>query len=289
MPIPVTGTETDSVAETASVGKAVDESGGESGGEGAASPGPVLVIQQEDGAGPGIVGERLRAAGFALRVLHPWRGEELPGTLDGMAGLLVLGGAANCEDDAAAPWLAGVRTLIREAVHGRTALPLLGICLGGQLMAQTLGGRVVRRPQGPELGVTPVRRLPAVAADRVFASVPEGAAAAQWHWDEIGALPPGAVPLLGGDDCPYQAFRIGDVAWGTQFHPEVLSDTVALWAATDAEQVRADGLDPDDAIEAVRTREPRLRDVWGTVADAWADVVRQAHARVPAPAAPAEG
>ncbi|WP_345528301.1 type 1 glutamine amidotransferase [Streptomyces showdoensis] len=219
------------------------------------------MIQHEPDTGPGLVGERLREAGLDLRVHHPWRGEELPADLSGWAGLLVLGGAPNCEDDAAAPWLPRVRRLIREAVGAR--LPVLGICLGGQILAHALGGRVVRRPQGPEVGAVPLRRLPAADADPVLGAVPEGALAAQWHWDQAETLPLGAVPLLTGDDCPYQAFRIGPRAWGVQFHPEVLSGAIADWADSDGPAVRAVGGDPDGAVASVREAEPGLRAVWG--------------------------
>ncbi|MFF9198226.1 type 1 glutamine amidotransferase [Streptomyces sp. NPDC014779] len=246
----------------------------------------VLVVQHEDGAGPGLVGERLRAAGLDVRTVHPWRGEPLPVSLDGWAGLLVLGGSANCEDDTAAPWLPRVRELIREAVAGPAATPVLGICLGAQIMAHALGGTVVRRPQGPELGTVPLRRLPGVEGDPVLGTVPGGAPAAQWHWDEIGGLPPGAVPLLAGDDCPYQAFRVGPHAWGVQFHPEVLAGTVASWARADEAQVLAAGLAPEALVGTVRAAEPRLREVWGAVAEAWGAVVRAARVPVAAPSGP---
>ncbi|MEU8764918.1 type 1 glutamine amidotransferase [Streptomyces sp. NPDC048659] len=243
---------------------------------------PVLVIQHEDDAGPGLVGERLRDAGLAPRVHHPWRGEELPADLAGWAGLLVLGGAPNCEDDTAAPWLPRVRALIREAVAA--GLPVLGVCLGGQLMVHALGGRVARRAQGPEVGAVPLRRLPGADTDPVLGAVPEGALAAQWHWDEAVSLPPDAVPLLAGDDCPYQAFRVGPRAWGVQFHPEVLADAIAEWAGSDGPAVRAAGGDPDRAIASVREAEPELRAVWGAMTEAWAAVIRETAEGAAAPA-----
>ncbi|MFI8293508.1 type 1 glutamine amidotransferase [Streptomyces sp. NPDC085614] len=232
----------------------------------------VLVVQHEDDAGPGLVGDRLGRTGVHLDVVHPWRGECLPGTLGGYAGLLVLGGSANCEDDEAAPWLPRVRDLIRQAVA--EDVPLLAICLGGQLLAHTLGGTVVRRPRGPEVGAVPLRRLPAAEGDPLFARVPEGAPAAQWHWDEVARLPADAVPLLTGDACRHQAFRVGAAAWGVQFHPEVLAATTADWAASDGPAVRKAGGDPDAAVASVRSAEPELRAVWGAVAEAWGTVVR---------------
>ncbi|MFI1829314.1 type 1 glutamine amidotransferase [Streptomyces sp. NPDC020412] len=231
----------------------------------------ILTIQHEDGTGPGLVGEAFKESGLALHTVHPWAGESVPTTLAGHAGLLVLGGAANCEDESAAPWLPAVRALVHRAVDGE--VPLLGICLGGQIVAHALGGRVVRRDRGPEVGTVPLRRLPAVEDDPVFRAVPDGAPAAQWHWDEIGDLPPGAVPLLGGDDCPHQAFRFGSRAWGVQFHPEVLGDDVAGWSTSDGPAVVRAGGDPDAAVASVRAAEPELRATWSRAARAWADVV----------------
>ncbi|MDV5143576.1 type 1 glutamine amidotransferase [Streptomyces sp. SBC-4] len=239
----------------------------------------VLVVQHEEDAGPGLVGDRLVRAGLRLDVVRAWRGEPLPDDLGGHAGLLVLGGSVGCRDDESAPWLPRVRALVREAVAGE--VPLLGICLGGQLVADALGGSVVARTRGPELGAVPLRRLAAADGDPVLGGVPEGAPAAQWHWDEVDRLPAGAVPLLTGDDCPYQAFRVGRVGWGLQFHPEAGSGTVALWAEADDAQVRADGGDPAAVVASVREAEPELRTVWGAVSEAWGAVVRtHAGARV---------
>ncbi|MFJ4906512.1 type 1 glutamine amidotransferase [Streptomyces sp. NPDC093249] len=245
--------------------------GNRAAGDGAA----VLVVQHEEDAGAGLVGERLAATGLRLDVVRAWRGEALPDDLRDHAGLLVLGGSVNCEDDGAAPWLPRVRALVREAVAGET--PLLGICLGGQIVAHALGGSVTTRASGPEVGAVPLRGLPAAEDDPVFGGVPEGAPAAQWHWDEVDRLPPGAVPLLTGDDCRHQAFRVGNAAWAVQFHPEVGGDTVAAWAAADGARLRAEGGDPEGAVASVRRAEPALRTVWGAVSEAWGTVVR-AHA-----------
>ncbi|MFB6634951.1 type 1 glutamine amidotransferase [Streptomyces sp. NPDC056362] len=242
----------------------------------AAGGGPaVLVVQHEEDAGPGLVGEHLARAGLRLDVRRAWEGAPLPETLGGHAGLLVLGGSVNCEEDGAAPWLPRVRALVREAVAGE--VPLLGICLGGQLVAHALGGAVARRTRGPEVGAVPLRRLPAAEGDPVLGGVPEGAPAAQWHWDEVDRLPAGAVPLLGGDDCPYQAFRVGSACWAVQFHPEADGDTVAGWADGDAEALRTAGVDAGTTVASVRRAEPELRAVWGAVSEAWGAVVR-AHA-----------
>ncbi|MEZ0066401.1 GMP synthase (glutamine-hydrolyzing) [Streptacidiphilus sp. MAP12-20] len=234
----------------------------------------ILVVQHEDGTGPGLVGAALAADGHRLDLRHPWAGDPLPASLAGHAGLLVLGGAANCEDDAAAPWLPAVRALIREAVADE--VPLLGICLGAQIAASCLGGKVLPRSSPPEVGAVPLHRLPAVEGDPVLGAVPEGARAAQWHWDDIVTLPPGAVPLLTGDACTHQAFRLGAAAWGVQFHPEVLAEELSAWALSDGPSVRAAGGDPDAAVASVRAAEPQLRAVWSAMARAWGATLRRA-------------
>ncbi|WP_051943104.1 type 1 glutamine amidotransferase [Streptacidiphilus rugosus] len=231
----------------------------------------ILVVQHEDGTGPGLVGAALAADGFGLDLRHAWAGEALPASLAAHAGLLVLGGAPNCEDDVAAPWLPAVRTLVREAVADE--VPLLGICLGGQIVAAALGGKVAPRTAAPEVGAVPLRRLPGAWGDPLFDAVPEGARAAQWHWDDIVALPAGGVPLLTGDDCLHQAFRLGRAAWGVQFHPEVLSAQVSDWSLSDGPAVRAAGGDPDAAVTTVRAAEAQLRTVWSAMAHAWGRVV----------------
>ncbi|MFJ5073332.1 type 1 glutamine amidotransferase [Streptomyces sp. NPDC088553] len=268
-------TETTEATGTRRVAEAAEIAGSRAPLGTASVPAAVLVVRHEEEAGAGLVGERLVRAGLRLDVVRAWEGEALPAGLGGHAGLLVLGGAVNCEDDDAAPWLPGVRALVREAVTEE--IPLLGICLGGQIVAHALGGSVTTRPQGPELGAVPLRRLPAATDDPVLGGVPDGALAAQWHWDEVHRLPSGAVPLLTGDDCPHQAFRVGSACWAVQFHPEAGGDTVAEWAAEDGERLRESGTDPEALVAAVREAEPELRAVWGAVAEAWGAVVR-AHA-----------
>ncbi|MFJ2055915.1 type 1 glutamine amidotransferase [Streptomyces sp. NPDC087908] len=233
--------------------------------------GLVLVVQHEEDAGVGIVGEHLVRCGLRLDVVRAWEGVALPDDLSSHAGLLVLGGSVNCEDDVAAPWLPGARALVRQAVA--EAVPLLGICLGGQIVAHALGGSVAPRSRPPEVGAVPLRRLPAATGDPVLGRVPDGALAVQWHWDDVDRLPPGAVPLLTGDHCAHQAFRVGAAAWAVQFHPEADGSTVAEWAAEDAGRIREAGLDMVTAVASVREAEPGLRAVWGAVAEAWGAVV----------------
>ena len=231
----------------------------------------VLVVQHEDDTGPGYIGERIRALGTELDVVHPYLGDPIPESTDGYAGLLVLGGTPGPFDDTTARWLPDVRRLMAGALADE--VPLLGICLGGELLAAVAGGKVDRIDGPPEVGLYQVRPTEAARTDPLFAGLPPVAPAVEWHWEEIVELPPGSVSLCGNDRFPNQAFRVGATAWGTQFHPEVLSDAAADWARSSAADLPALGLTPEGIRAEVEASEPELRRVWGELAARWVRVV----------------
>ncbi|TWP38510.1 type 1 glutamine amidotransferase [Leekyejoonella antrihumi] len=232
----------------------------------------ILVIQHEDGTGPGYLGECLSDTGLDLHVLHPYLGEELPESLCGYDGFIVLGGTQSPFDDKDAPWLPSVRHLIRLALG--ELLPLLGVCLGGEMLADVAGGEVTHGSRGPEVGLRRLTKQPGAVDDPIFRDLPDEAPAVEWHWEELHTLPPDAVSLLGTELYPHQAFRIGDAAWGLQFHPEVLSDAVSIWAAHEREHLATEGRTPEDVANEVREAEPELRQVWRGLAVRWAALTR---------------
>ncbi|WP_055479658.1 type 1 glutamine amidotransferase [Sphaerimonospora mesophila] len=230
----------------------------------------ILIVQHEDGAGPGLIGTRIAAAGVRPDLRQPWRGDPLPRSLEGIDGLLVLGGVPGVGDVDRAPWLPSVADLLRRAV--RAEVPTLGVCLGGQLLAHACGGAVARA-SAPQIGLFPLTARPAAAQDALFAGLPDAAPAVQWHYDEITELPPGAVPLLCCPDFPNQAFRLGPAAWGVQFHPEVLVESVEPWARDDSGKLAELGLDVNTMLTEIAAAEPALRTIWGRMADRWIDLV----------------
>lgn len=173
-------------------------------------------------------------------MVGPDTGTPIPPTLAGYDALIVLGGSMDPDDDAGAPWLPTVRGLISEAL--RTCTPMLGVCLGAQLVGRTSGAVLRRMPGGPEIGVRQVSLLPAAADDPLFQGFDPDPRFAQWHWFET-ALPAGAVALARSAQCEVQAFRLGPCAWGVQFHPEVDDVALAQWATDDADLLRASGVD----------------------------------------------
>lgn len=235
----------------------------------------VLVVQHEADTGPGAFGGWLAAEGVTLDVRHPYDGDELP-PLPAYDGLVVLGGAMAPADDDDCPWLPATRALLAEAV--RSQVPAFGICLGAELLVLGCGGAVRRGTAGPELGVLGVRLDAAAVDDPVFGGLPPAPRVVQWHWEEIAALPAGAVRLASSPAYPHQAFRLGPAAWGVQGHPEVTGDIAASWAREDSRLLVAAGRAPDDLVAEVRAAEPELAATWRPVAAAFATVVHAFHA-----------
>lgn len=242
----------------------------------------MLVVHNSASDPVGRVGEWLTAAGIDQSVVD---GVDLPDDLTGFDGLVVLGGPMGANDDADAPWLPKVRALLREAVAGE--VPTLGICLGAQLLAVANGGRVAVNPQGPELGAQLVaKRSAAAAQDPLFAALPITPDVIQWHYDAIMALPPGAVLLAGSPGCENQAFRLGRLAWGIQFHIETVPEVVRAWAAKDAD--RLDGYDLALILSRADAVHADLAEAWQPFIAGFADIVRDP-AAVPAGQAPDAG
>jgi GMP synthase-like glutamine amidotransferase len=247
----------------------------------------VLVVEHEDGTGPGQFGERLTEQGLVIDLCRPWAGDTLPRTLDAHDGLLVLGGSMGPYDEEQASWLPEVRKLLRQAVT--RDLPTLGICLGMELLTVACGGEV-RHAALPEVGLNDLTFHQAAFTDPLFARLvnqDKWLRAVQWHWEETATLPDGAVPLLTSERCTHQAYRIGTAVWGVQFHPEVLADDIRTWGAADVGSLHALGLEPGGVVAEVRREENRLRTLWGAFAEQWGCMVADgpgpsARQRIPA-------
>lgn len=234
----------------------------------------LLVIEHQRNAGLGQFSARLLERGLELDIAGPETGAEVPASLGGHDGLMVLGGSTGPTEDEKAPWLPATRALLAAAVD--LGLPTLGICLGAQLLAVAAGGRVRAMPGGPEIGLCAVGFGADAARDPLFGGIAGvEAPAVQWHWLEADVLPEGARVLASSSACRNQAFRLGEAAWGVQFHPEALGDTAADWAEEDRRSLVELGLDADAVLDSVRTAEARLSGVWLPVADRFAELVRR--------------
>jgi GMP synthase (glutamine-hydrolysing) len=231
---------------------------------------PVLVVQLAASDPIGRLGEWLRVAGLDLDIRNLSDGGALPDGLSGHAGLVVLGGEMSATDDVATPTLPQVRALLRDAVSRE--VPTLGVCLGAQLLATANGGRVSPNPDGPEFGAQLIAKRQACADDPLFGPLPITPDVIQWHFDAIDPLPPGAVQLASAPGCDMQAFRLGRLAWGIQFHIETTPELVREWAAADADAL--DGYDVERLLSRSDAVHGDLVEVWQPFAAAFADVVR---------------
>jgi GMP synthase-like glutamine amidotransferase len=133
----------------------------------------------------------------------------------------------------------------------RAGIPTLGVCLGAQLLAVAGGGAVRGNTHGPKIGWAPIALAPACGDDRLLAGLPSTLTVLHWHGESF-EVPPGAVPLISGTTYPNQAFRIGDVAWGVQFHLEVTPEAVEGFLHAFA----ADAAGVPGGAEAVRAATP---------------------------------
>ncbi|WP_037913153.1 type 1 glutamine amidotransferase [Actinacidiphila yeochonensis] len=221
-----------------------------------------LVVQNIPSGGLGRWEPWLAEGGLAAAVVHPYRGEVLPERLrPAYQALVVLGGGFLPDDDERAPWLARTRDLAREALA--EGVPVFGICLGGQLLAQ-VGGGAVRGSHGqPEFGSTELTLRREASDDPLFRGLPEHPRAIENHVDAITGLPPDAVWLAASDGCPYQAFRLGDRAWGVQFHPESSAERIAGW---DTGRLSPYGVDRELLHRAALADDAGSAEVWRRVA-----------------------
>ncbi|MEX2289122.1 MAG: type 1 glutamine amidotransferase [Mycobacteriales bacterium] len=227
-----------------------------------------LVVTHSPTEGVGNVGRWLEDSGVQLDVAEPWQGDTLPEDPTRYAALVVMGGPQQAYDDGSAPWLRATKDLLRAAV--REGVPTLGICLGGQLLAEATGGRVAKGAEGVEAGARLVAKRDAAWDDELFADVPFTPTVVQWHEDAIVDLPPGAVHLASSPRYAHQAFRIGARAWGLQFHIETPPEMIRHWAVEYDRGVRELGLDPVALAERVVEELPEVEACWRPVVERFA-------------------
>ena len=206
----------------------------------------VLAVVHQDDAGPGVFADAVEGRGS----LEVWRPDEELGPqlveVDPDA-VTIFGGAMNAHEQDRHPWLGREKAWIRGLLDRR--VPVLGVCLGAQLLAEAAGGEV-RRAAEPEIGWSEVTLEPAGTGDPLMAALGERFTSFQWHSYE--AHPPPGSELLARSPLCLQAYRLAGLpAWGIQFHAEVDRPTLEHWIRdyrSDPDAVRI-GLDPDALLE----------------------------------------
>jgi GMP synthase (glutamine-hydrolysing) len=230
----------------------------------------VLVALVSDAEPLGLLEAPLREAGLTIERWYP-AAQPPPDGLGGYAAVIAMGGETNPDQDDRFPWLGAERALLADAV--RRELPVLGVCLGAELLAQAAGGRSDRLA-APAIGWVEVERAPEAAADPLLGALPERFCTFEWHGFGF-TPPPGGVLLAAGDGRP-QAFRHGERAWGVQFHPEVDAGIVGGWASGAPGALRAAGVDPERLLAESERHTPAHRRLAGALGRAFAGVVLSA-------------
>lgn len=185
---------------------------------------PVLIIQHAPHEHAAALRRALESQGIPSHVTKIWAGETLPDP-NKISGLVSLGGPMGANDEIDYAWIRDELRLMK-LVHDRL-LPIAGICLGGQMLARALGGKVVANDH-PEIGWFEIRLNEEGKKDPLMSSAGPTPKFYQWHYDAFSP-PPGAISLANSPICAHQAFRMGESAYGFQFHPEADSQLVDEW------------------------------------------------------------
>jgi GMP synthase (glutamine-hydrolysing) len=188
----------------------------------------VLALIHGERVRSGIFGDVITARGHRLEEWSLAWGTPPPRPLDAYDAVLVFGGAMHADQDHHHPWLREENLFLQRVLDLR--IPMLGVCLGAQLIAKASHAPVGPSPE-PEIGWFDVELTDDAADDPVFGGLPRRFPAFQWHYYTYG-LPAGAVELARSSVCT-QAFRLGDVVWGIQFHAEVTERQVEGWLQDD--------------------------------------------------------
>jgi GMP synthase (glutamine-hydrolysing) len=185
----------------------------------------ILSIIHGTNARGGVFADVIAEAGHRYEEWSLAWGTPPPRPIEDYGAVIVFGGSMHADQDHHHPWLRDENVFIRGLLDRR--VPLLGVCLGIQLIAKAEGAAVYPVPDGPEIGWLPVELTEAAADDPVFGGLPARFDAFGWHYYTYD-LPDGADELALSPRCN-QAYRLGDAAWGVQFHPEVTLETVRSW------------------------------------------------------------
>ncbi|MBD2103254.1 type 1 glutamine amidotransferase [Leptolyngbya sp. FACHB-261] len=230
----------------------------------------ILVIQHVASDPPALLGECLVARGAQLKIVIPTQGDPVPLSSEGFAGLIVMGGPMNAEEDANYPHLKQTVELIQQ--FDQHNQPVLGICLGAQLIARAFGQRVYRHDLF-ELGFTPVVATTAASTDPLLQGLAPEQCLMQWHFDTFD-LPHAATLLMTSATCQNQVYRIGKHIYGFQFHFEVTAELVQNWVQ--AEQAFLAQNYPDflgQVIDQLQIHTEASQHFCYKIAQAWADLL----------------
>jgi GMP synthase (glutamine-hydrolysing) len=229
----------------------------------------VLAVIHGDRVRAGVFGDVVQERGHRLDEWSLAWETPLAQPLDSYGAVLVFGGAMHADQDDRHPWLREENLFLKRLLM--LHLPVLGVCLGAQLLAKAALAPVYR-VESPEIGWFDVELTEDAADDPVFSRLPHRFEAFQWHFYTYD-LPGGAVELAKSASCT-QAFRLGDSAWGIQFHAEVTLPQVESWLEHEDEDEDR-GQPPEELAEMTRTRIEGWNELGRSLCGSFVDVAER--------------
>ena len=233
------------------------------------APKRVLVLQHADPEHPGLILEALRDVGAQVKTIRTDLAQPAPPSLDAYAGLIIMGGPQSVYEEDKYPYLRAEKQLAREAIDNN--IPLLGVCLGSQVIADVLGSGVHPGP-APELGWKPVKRAPEAANNPILSALPETFTPLHWHGD-IYDLPKGATPIGSSEMTATQGFSYNQNVYALLFHLEMTHQQINMMVAQFPDDVRRANLEPSDLLAETPARAEALREAAINVFGRWSNLL----------------
>jgi GMP synthase-like glutamine amidotransferase len=228
---------------------------------------PVLIFRHSATEGPGYFTTFLDDHGIPWKLVRIDAGDAIPVNLNGVSGLCLMGGPMSVNDDL--PWIPPELALVRQAIA--SDIPVIGHCLGGQLMAKALGATVSATPV-KEIGWGDVRITDAATARSWLGEATQPMLAFHWH-GETFTIPPGAKRILDSAYCANQAYVLNDRHIGMQCHVEMTPELIASWCENGAAEISAShspGVQSPDAIQSdMPTRVAKLHHLADNIYSRW--------------------
>ena len=225
----------------------------------------ILVFQHAPQDNPACLGRVLRDCGHRLRIIELHEGDCLPTDLDDVDGIVSMGGPMNLDQSDVHPWMADQMALLRTAHE--TSVPVVGVCLGAQLVAAALGGEVGAMPAA-ENGWHPVQLTAAGTTDPILAGIPWRTSQFHVHGQEVTKLPAEAIGLAGSKLCKHQAFKVGLRTYVFQYHFE--------WDRADIDCVLETDVAPTGVdIDSIKGESHQHYDLYRRLGDRLANTVTE--------------
>ncbi len=229
----------------------------------------VLVVQHASPETLGTIADALEPKRISVEYIRTFLGNAVPKGIEEADGLIVMGGPMGVRDQGKYPFLRDEMLLIEKTL--KAGKPVLGICLGSQLLASVLGAKI-HIGKKREIGWLPVRLSPEAQKDPLWAGANPSFVAFHWHGD-IFELPAEAVSLASSDLTPHQAFRHGEKTYGLLFHLEMTENMIREMIRTFSDDLLEQNLDSGWLIEKAGEHIPVLDKIGGRFFGRWADLL----------------